>query len=651
MDRGIKMVSGILKNKGSVLLRYTPIAVAALLLFAVVGCDTIFGDISGEVTPNVAPTVEFSNVPADQDTFSYAPVIYWKGSDPDGFVEYYLYADIIDSTALADPEYFIDFIPEWKWEQNSATSDTVYLLTESGEITEHVFYLKCVDDLGLESNIEYRTFFRTNHPPEVPQVKLTSANDESFANTVVLADTFYVLENVTDTWPGISFNWKSSDPDDRDLYTIPLEYRYYLEKVPHDTVWQWASQDWSNDQEILIHDLESGHYTLSIWARDDGFEMSTRPASISFNVYKPTFEKSILLLDCTSFLNPNASEGMGNIVPGSQVGEKYQEMTATLGALYPDWEYVHYTDLDNLYKSYLGQYRLIIWFTENLSNSGVNSGNEVNFENSIRQYVHVGGRLWVQGNFLQRNLISNSTLGLAGSTFGAIATYVPNTPAEFVSARSGVSDLPDIAIDTSVTMNVYREFFRGTYGVEPLLPGIDILATGNDAETAYYFISYTDTASGDVWNDTAKVAVNVDTLYYPATPTDCLLKLKKKRVRSVSRIFNSTRNQYGEVVSITNNVGRDNTTVVRVSYASGEPWDPNDIVVVDYEFLPYSEAHYRPCALRYERLEQVGSQGGYEVRYRIAVFSFPLYYMDNSDNAVTKLYASMLNWFFLPYAH
>ena len=81
------------------------------ILIIVNGCNTFLGDMEGAVTPNQPPTVEFTNVPAVGDTFSYAPVIYWKGSDPDGFVELYAYADITDSAAILNPEYYLEVIP------------------------------------------------------------------------------------------------------------------------------------------------------------------------------------------------------------------------------------------------------------------------------------------------------------------------------------------------------------------------------------------------------------------------------------------------------------------------------------------------------------------------------------------------------------
>ncbi len=647
---------------GNFKMRYSHISVVLTVfclsvLLVISGCDTFMGDIQGEIDENQAPSVEFSNVPAWGDTFQFAPVIYWKGSDPDGFVENYYYADIVDSSAIAQPDYFTDFIDESEWVETEATQDTVYLLTESGEITEHVFYLKAVDELGKESPVIFRRFFRSNEPPNVPLIKWFTAADSNFAHDVVLEDTFYVLDKITDTWPGLGFTWKSSDPDDRDLYTIPLEFRYYLEKAPHDTVWQWTSRDWSNDQDLVIAGLETGHYKLTVWARDDGFEESVRPASITFDVYEPSFEKSILMLNAT-YENENFNEnqrGLGNVLPGTQIGEFYQSLLSQVGNIYPDYEYRHYGEgegeIKSLYKSYLGQFRLVILTSENRT-----APSGVALEDSLRQYLRVGGRLWVLGNFVPRNLLTNSEdiLGLAESSFGSKAS-VPANEAEFISANHAVNDLPDLKIDTSKSADTWRRFWfdnqgNPRYKVYPLLPGVDWIIAGSNAETAYYFNSYTDTASGDVWNDSARVVSNIGTIYYPPTPLDCLIKLKKKRVQSISRIENVTRGEFGEVIALTNNVGTEGETVVRVSYESGEPWALDDVIITDYVYSPDSDFHFKPCGVRYERLTSLEG-GGFEVRYRIAAFGFPLYYLDNSDGSVSEMFANMLTWFFWSSAH
>jgi len=610
--------------------------------------------MSGEedIYANQPPIVEFTNVPADGDTFSYAPVIHWKGRDCDGFVEYYDYADIIDSTALSNPVYYIDFIPDEAWVRDTTTSDTIYLLTEAGQVTEHIFYVKCADDQGAESEVIYRTFYRMNQPPYVPEIKWWSDSDTSFFHDLLIIDTLYCLDEITDTWPGLGFAWRSSDPDDSDLYTIPLEFRYYLEKVPHDTVWEWVSTGWSNRQELQFAGLETGHYYFTVWVRDDGFESSVRSATATFDVYRPTFEQSVLLLNTTSESPPAANRPGWYVTPGTQIGELYQTLTIDR---FPDAEYLHYptAEIVGLPKSLLGRFKLVIWFSESQAASDGHG-----LEGYLRNYVQTGGRLWVVGIFTHMNVISNSTLGLAESFFESNVD-IRSYDAEFVGAISGVSDLPDLWIDTSRTGEIHRERFIDNgiqFDIYPLLPGVDVMSTGGvetTAETAYYFKSYTDTASGDVFDDLAEVRTNVDTIYYPPTPVDCIIALSRNKVLEITRVMNITRGDSGEVLTLTNNVlvGNRRVAVARVSYLFGEPWSVTDTVEVDYRFQPYSEFHMRPCAVRYEKVSESREGQGFEVRYRLAVFTFPFYFMDDSQGQVTRMFHEMLDWFFLPYAH
>lgn len=633
-----------------------------------VGCDSFPADVKGKVDENIAPIVEFANVPADGDTFSYAPAINWKGRDADGFIESFSYADITDSTAILDPDYYIDFIPAEAWVTTEAASDTVYLLTEPGKVTQHIFYLKCVDDKGLESAVIYNRFYRTNQQPEVPEIKWWTDADTRYGHEIpaqdadstnsALSDTLYCLDQAGGTWPGLGFNWKSADPDDRDLYEIPLEYRYYLERVPHDTVWQWVATEWTSKQEIQFYGLETGHYVFTVWARDDGYEISSRPATATFDVYEPTFHQSILLLN-TSKENPGDRAYWWDLNPGTPIGDLYQSLTSQ----YPDVEYNLYSPEEGaLPKAYLGRFRLVIWFSENES-STLTEDIKPSFEQRIADYVNVGGRLWVLGLITQTNQISNRTLDLTESIFPLEPfRRIITSDAEFTGAISGVTDLPDLNIDTAKTAAMYRAKFTQGDGFRlnlfPLLPGVDVIASGRGVETAYYFNSYTDTASGDIWNELAEVKANVDTIFYPPTPVDCLIELQKNRVLRINRVWNASRTTpgdtvWGEVQTLTNNVkvGANNfAAVARISYPYGEPWGLRDEIVVDYEFQPFSASHLRPCGIRYEQLLFTPT-GSIKVAYRVAVFTFPIYYLDNSAGQVNNMFNTMLNWFFLPSAH
>lgn len=613
----------------------------------IIGCEKVVpGGYKGAITNNQPPIVEFANVPQNNDTFSYAPVIHWKGRDPDGFVEYYEYADIIDPAAVENPEEFIPYIPREAWVRTESTSDTIYLITSPGVITPHIFYVRCTDDRGAKSEVKFRSFYRSNNPPNVPLIKWFTASDNQFTTDLVLTDTLYCLDNTTSIWPGLGFNWKADDPDDRDLYKIPLRFKYYLERVPHDTIWRWVAREWTQRQDLTITGLPTGTYRLTVWSQDDGYELCRRPASVIFNVIKPSFENSILLFN-TTYEDPAGREGRGNVIPGTQVGDLYRSLVESYAPPL-DYFYLPYPNPENIApnKALLSRYKLVIWFSESLS------GVAAPFEQTFREYVRAGGKLWVVGSFLRKNVITNTTLSLANNSLFAgplQGVNVPTNEAEFQKAVPGVRTLPYITIDTSKSGSVFRNFW-GRYRTYPLLPGVDIMSAGQDVETVYNFYSYTDTLSGEVNNEPAEIKAVIDTIYYPPTPTDCLVKLQKRRVLEVRRVENVTRGVRGEIVSVTNNVGRDRVTVVKVSYPYGEPWALTDSVYVDYRYQPYSDFHLKPIGIRYEKIER-DREGAVIVLYRVAVFTFPLYFMDNSGGEVNRMFREMISWFLNPFAH
>ena len=77
---------------------------------------------------------------------------------------------------------------------------------------------------------------------------------------------------------------------------------------------------------------------------------------------------------------------------------------------------------------------------------------------------------------------------------------------------------------------------------------------------------------------------------------------------------------------------------------------------VNYSYNPTSEAHLKPCAIRYEYYE-VYNFSFFTLYYRTACFTFPLYFMENTPSPtadmgrVDKVVYEMLDWFLDPNIH
>jgi hypothetical protein len=163
-----------------------------------------------------------------------------------------------------------------------------------------------------------------------------------------------------------------------------------------------------------------------------------------------------------------------------------------------------------------------------------------------------------------------------------------------------------------------------------------------------------------------------------------VVELSKNFSIDVQSVTNNTQGQTGTVLSrITNvvTVGTNGVTwaagddvdavynyleywepgdQVEVEYESTVYWEKGDDVIVDYIYNPTSDAHLKPCAIRYEYYE-VYNFTVLALYYRTAVFTFPLSFMNNYNSLeeeqsgeigrVDNVFYEMLDWFLYPDVH
>jgi hypothetical protein len=286
--------------------------------------------MSGDVTENQLPVVQFVNVPLDSSQFSFAPTVYWFGYDPDGFVTAYQYNDDQSDAAVAaydsdrvHPGALLAYInsrPAESWVTSENTQETIYLLTTEGDTTQHVFIVRSIDNHGATSQPRVRTFFRTNQAPNTPEIKKTPTDnwdtEQEYSDSFVVADTLYVADEPGATWPGIQFVWRGTDPDSRELNIIPLEFSYLLTNVSTNQVvpfpriidstqveWVHDWSDWSDAAQLVLSEtmtngeMETGSYKLELRVQDDGKTLSDTNAVALFYAIRPTFAHQLLIVD------------------------------------------------------------------------------------------------------------------------------------------------------------------------------------------------------------------------------------------------------------------------------------------------------------------------------------------------------------------
>ena len=649
-------------NSRTIIITILVVAFAGIIFWN--GCGKMEGDPIGNQPPNV----RFINVPVNGDTFNYAPIVYWIGDDPDGFVEYYSYIDDTTEASRIDPEGFIENVDPSRWVDTVATEATIYLLTDEGDTTEHTFFIRATDDDGTHSEFDrtqhVRTYYRTNLAPYTPEIKWEAWPDDSFSTGNTVPDTLFCIDTTTTNWGGIGFIWRARDPDDRELNIIPLEFRFILVDEDSNLVEQWSmdEEEYDNVQNLTVYNLETGWYTLWVWSRDDGFTLCHEPGYISFYVIKPNFldpdnARHILLYDETKNVGT-----IGNW-DGLLIDEFYRNLLDSIPQelLIPqarftmdDVDVIFWdnSDLNNpLPYSLIHYYKLVIMYDEDRENSSGFTG-ELNYRNSIlSDYMDIGGNVWIIG---RRMLVGSFGLSegpipqadmpsILLNYFGVSGGIGANWPSygqpEFVGAFPASQDFPILEIDT---LKLPPPPFPSNGAVSE----VDVVSRRissipsffNFTFTSYYFNSIYTSEQDTVIGENSTV---LDTLtgWPQPTETQCFIQTENSGLIEVYRVENVTKGVEGEVIWIL-------TDVVNVSYDVGDPWEASDVLSVDYRFNPHSssEFHLQPCGTF-----KISMDNDFNFLYRSAFMTFPLYPLDNSQGQVRDMFMVMLYLFFSPY--
>ncbi|MBD3298355.1 MAG: hypothetical protein GF341_06855, partial [candidate division Zixibacteria bacterium] len=245
---------------------------AALALLVIVGCSRL--DLTGTQQPNQPPELIFVNVPAGGTQFNSNPIVYWYGTDIDGRVVRYDYTVLLEteieellrqsgctgtgslperliqcmdsSNVITDDDFnwtsvFVDSagatLPTQDRVELFAAFDTLeggcdveireifsgdssyfetVLVNCISETVNQFMFVRATDDLGVNSDIKYRSYLRTNHWPE------TDISSEFKLNALRVP--FLSLPELSSSYDGIPVTWEGSDRQDYIREEPPLEY-------------------------------------------------------------------------------------------------------------------------------------------------------------------------------------------------------------------------------------------------------------------------------------------------------------------------------------------------------------------------------------------------------------------------------------------
>jgi hypothetical protein len=160
---------------------------------------------------NMLPTVRLTSAPySSVDEYYYSITLNWTAFDPDGRVDYFLYA--IDPPR---PNATVPF-PETTWvrtDRNELTYQFPATRSKSSSLYAddfHVFALRAVDNRGGRSLVTYRAFFAQT---QAPTVKIDSPPPS--------------LQSKAFVTPAVLIQWHGDDLDG--VFTKkPKKYKYFL---------------------------------------------------------------------------------------------------------------------------------------------------------------------------------------------------------------------------------------------------------------------------------------------------------------------------------------------------------------------------------------------------------------------------------------
>jgi hypothetical protein len=416
--------------------------VSGLCLLAFSGCSKL--EREGTPPANTPPQVFFVNIPPESTQFSVNPRIYWFGTDVDGFISAYQYAvmrtdSVVSFGGLEEVKDFLHSIPSdstsWVDQTGLKNLNGNHVVAEPGghqrdvmmyaemdpeTYTPQYLFLRAVDNGGaISEEVIHRMYSRNNHRPEA-----FIDVDEDFTT-----QNHYCLMDTTATWKGISISWSGLDTADYPNLRSQPEFKFKWELVgPFDSplgspispettavvdssldsllfAGEWIYTRWVSEEMHVFKGLENfgdsgyGWYQLRVRALDDALVSHETPAWLDFRILKPRFryadkdKKTILVVDATTYGNRQ-----GGAVDTADVRPFYREAFSQLGM--SDYFEVWYdrsgvptsTNKSAPGEDILAQYDLVIV----LNLGSVPAITEDNY-NQYKQYLNIGGRLWLIG--------------------------------------------------------------------------------------------------------------------------------------------------------------------------------------------------------------------------------------------------------------
>ncbi len=246
------------------------IAMISALMLGAAGCGK--KSLKGTPAGNKAPTIAFSNTPPENYVFTSNPHLTWSGTDEDGRVIGYYYL-VVQDDSVGNPADYLDSLPPdslWINVPQESTTVTVRFFASSNEtdtVGQYVF-VKCVDDDGQFSPTIYRRYSRVNRPPQTYIRIFPGKTDpsDSLPPDQMVGEYLWVLPDTTRVWSGLKITWEGKDTLDFPDGEPDFDYEWNL-YGPYDTSTAAALTIADTSADLLVrwsyNDSTGSHWLFS----------------------------------------------------------------------------------------------------------------------------------------------------------------------------------------------------------------------------------------------------------------------------------------------------------------------------------------------------------------------------------------------------
>jgi len=357
------------------------------------------GDTQSE-SDNNPPNTSLANIPREGATLYALVSLNWDGEDDDGYIDYYEYRYTTEYLVSSDDDtgaYFFtstdangQIITTW-WKIDSTMVQDWKSLTETNAVVafnslavlnHQLFEVRAVDNSGnVDESPAFLNFF-TNQT-QFPKTEITSPLN----NTDFLAK-----PEVDDWYKGIPITFTADDPDGN-----ITEYAWRVDNGP----WNWTT-----DTSVIIppnawaEPLEEEHI-ITVISRDDTYLIDPVGDSIEVEIYVPTFEKDILILDGT--IEDVSLPNFDGLITDQMTDSAYYEIFGgNRGDLIVD-------DRDFARRRFpnfrtIRKYKMVVWIKDHFATVPYFAEESRNLE----AYLHAGGKLVMIGSNIMQSFMDES---------------------------------------------------------------------------------------------------------------------------------------------------------------------------------------------------------------------------------------------------